>query len=172
MFDKAAARWAELIVGDLPDFSNANNCDLFSGRLRFEYRGTVDDIVIGAQLEDFTQNDAFRPPTEDCDDPRVNGVFVGNDFVRGYCDMSRTVGSAGPTFIASGSTTRSTISGTMRFDRLNFKCCNGEMEKLLTILHEIGHILYVSAMLVLPASLVCWFLLLHLQKYILFQCYL
>ena len=136
VFDAAASRWGELIIGDLPDVSNSGGNDLFNGNLRFQYTGSVDDIVIGAQLEDFPENDAIRPNTDDCNDPQVTGTSSS-----AYCNRSRVLGLAGPTFVRSGDPTqRSTIAGVMSFDRLDFKCCSTPEDKLLTIMHEMGHI--------------------------------
>ena len=139
IFDEAATRWSEFILGDLPDFPNAPNNDLFDGRLSFTYTSAVDDLVIGAQLEDFDENDAIRPPTDDCNDSRVTGFG-------GYCSQPRTVGSAGPSTTQrfGDNTKRNTVAGVMRFDRLNFKCCNGDTEKRLTVLHEMAHVLGVG----------------------------
>ena len=139
IFDDAAARWSEIILGDLPDYPNDNNADLFRERLNFSYTGAVDDLVIGAQFENFEQNNGIRPGTDDCSDPLVTGPD-------GYCQKSRVVGSAGPSYTQNNgdNTKRSTVAGVMRFDRLNFKCCNGDTEKRLTVLHEIGHVLGIG----------------------------
>ena len=136
IFEEAAARWSEMILGDLPDYPNDNNDDLFRGRLSFQFTGAVDDLVIGAQLEDFEENNDIRPGTDVCTDPLVNGPD-------GYCQQSRVTGSAGPSVTQrfGDNTRRNTVAGVMNFDRLNFKCCNGDTEKRLTVLHEMGHVL-------------------------------
>ena len=128
-------RWSELILGDLPDFPNNGNADLFGGRLNFTYTGYVYDVVVGAQLEDFT-NITYTYPG-DCN--RADVVS--------YCGSSRIIGSGGPSTsqrFNGDSTTFNTVAGTVRLERLNFLCCDEDTDRRLTILHEIGHVLGIG----------------------------
>ena len=109
---------------------------MFAGRLSVPYRGSVDDVVIGVSFTDFAE----LPCGLDC---QCNDEDVIN-----YCDTSgtRTIGQGGPTFTRNsrGNLLRSTIAGTMRFDRVNFLCCSEDVDRRLIALHEIGHVLGIG----------------------------
>jgi len=156
-FENGAKQWSDLIFGDLPDFPNdgVNDCagrglpantDLFfrsnpSERLSISYTGSVDDVVIGAELADLNCDD-----DEDvsCNDGKVCADFDQCGDRPCYCFEGRTVGRAGPTItqrFGGNSATRSTIAGTMQFDRITFKCCYDEDLREVVAVHEVGHIL-------------------------------
>jgi len=154
VFDESAARWAEIIVGDLPDFpndgtndgagDNVDNLgpgyDVFEDRVSVSYRGPVDDVVIGVELADLNCDNSN---VENCNDGRT----CAPDDIGNYCFQSRVVGTAGPTVtqIFNGDpTTRSTIAGQMKFDRLNFECCYTDTSRQAVTIHEMGHVLGVG----------------------------
>ena len=134
-FEESATRWSETIVGDLPDFPNNNNGDLFKGELSFQYTGAVDDVVIGAEFV----NIANLPCGDNC--------ACNNADVISYCSGSRTIGRGGVATAQrfnSDSTTLNTVAGYIQIERTNFVCCATDTSRRLVILHEIGHALGVG----------------------------
>ena len=117
--------------------------DVFEEDVSFSYTGPVDDVVIGVELADLNCDNSN---VENCND----GITCGE--IGNYCFQSRIVGIAGPTLtqvfdrngIPNDPTTRSTIAGFMKFDRLNFECCYSDTSRQAVTVHEMGHVLGVG----------------------------
>ena len=112
--------------------------DVFEEAVSFSYTGPVDDVVIGVELADLNCDRG-----ENCNDGRT---CADADMDR-YCFQSRIVGTAGPTVTQvfnNNPTTRSTIAGFMKFDRLNFECCYTNTSRQAVTIHEMGHVLGVG----------------------------
>ena len=112
--------------------------DVFEGDVSVSYRGPVDDVVIAVELADLNCDNSN---VENCNDG-ITCEDIGN-----YCFQSRIVGTAGPTvtqIFNNDPTTRSTIAGQMKFDRLNFECCYSDTSRQVVTIHEMGHVFGVG----------------------------
>jgi hypothetical protein len=111
-FDDAARRWEKVVIGDLPDSPAEAVDDWFAGSFSRPFNGAIDDLLIGYELT------AMDGP-------------------------GGQLGGAGPVFVRRDPRTgasRSTLSGVMFFDRVDFDLMPIEDVKLV-ILHEMGHVL-------------------------------
>lgn len=116
-FDSAARRWADIIIGDLPDVTVGGTgvtCSI--GRQPFTLAaGTVvDDIVIDAAIV------AFDGP--------------GN-----------VLGSAGPCFLRNDASALP-FFGAMRFDEADMQELSNSGNLVNVILHEMGHVLGIGSL--------------------------
>lgn len=125
VFAAAAARWEEIIVGDVLDFPAQDDADFdwFGGYFgeEYSYNKAVDDVVIGY---------AFRPGS--------------------YFPRNTILGHASPIYIRSHDTDRwsppmQAVSGIMEF---NTDLIKGEgyteNDLKLIIIHEMGHVLGIG----------------------------
>ena len=110
-FEKAAARWSKVVVGDVQDFPAGSVDDWFSGRFRQPYSGAVDDLVIGYEITEI-------------DGPGGTLGSAGSVFVR----------------TDRFGTPLATISGAIMFDSVDFDRMSTDDVKAV-ILHEMGHVL-------------------------------
>eukprot|EP00550_Attheya_septentrionalis_P001998 CAMPEP_0198288142 /NCGR_PEP_ID=MMETSP1449-20131203/6757_1 /TAXON_ID=420275 /ORGANISM="Attheya septentrionalis, Strain CCMP2084" /LENGTH=394 /DNA_ID=CAMNT_0043986253 /DNA_START=50 /DNA_END=1234 /DNA_ORIENTATION=+ len=111
-FDDAARRWEKVVIGDLPDSPAGAVDDWFQGSFSRPFNGAIDDLLIGYEIT------AMDGP-------------------------GGQLGGAGPLFVRRDPRTgasRSTLSGVMFFDRVDFDLMPIEDVKLV-ILHEMGHVL-------------------------------
>jgi hypothetical protein len=111
-FDAAARRWEKVVIGDEADSPAGSVEDWFGGQFSRPFNGAVDDLVIGYELK------------------TMDG-------------QGGQLGGAGPVFVRQDPRTgtfRSTLSGVMFFDRVDFDLMPIDDVKLV-ILHEMGHVL-------------------------------